>query len=357
MVKSPHRVAALIYDGLCTFEFGIAVELFGLPRPEFDFPWYDFIVVPGEQGALRAAGGIAVGANPTGNVTLAQTVIVPGWRSPSEVPPLAMVNMVRDAYERGARIVSICGGVFVLAEAGILDGRRAATHWMFIDELQRRYPKVRVDPSALYIDEGAVLTSAGSSAGIDLCLHMIRCDHGAEVTNRVARRLIAQPYREGDQTQFIETPVSSRLVGRFANIFSWMEENIHQNITLARLAEQACMSERSFQRHFKQASGVSPTEWILRERVRRSQRLLESTNLLADSVARDAGFNSVETFRYHFRRLAGISPSSYRKAFTGNSRGRSLPQLAGGTKTEAAPQAGHAGPSGTLPPPPGVSRT
>jgi AraC family transcriptional activator FtrA len=245
--------------------------------------------------------------------------------------------MVRDAYDRGARIVSICGGVFVLAEAGILDGRRATTHWMFIDELQRRYPKVLVEPSALYIDEGAVLTSAGSSAGIDLCLHMIRCDHGAEVTNRVARRLIAQPYREGDQAQFIETAVSSRVVGRFANVFSWMEENIHQNITLARLAEQACMSERSFQRHFKQASGVSPTEWILRERVRRSQRLLETTNLLADSVARDAGFNSVETFRYHFRRLAGSSPSSYRKAFTGNSRGRSLPKLAGGTKTEAAP--------------------
>lgn len=316
MSVKEHLVIALGYDGLCTFEFGIAVEVFALPRPEFDFPWYRFVVYSIENEPLKAVGGVQIAVDGTTNdLDRADTIIVPGWRSPSEIPPVEMIDIIKRAYDRGVRLVSICGGVFVLAAAGVLDGRRVTTHWLFVDELRRRYPRVEVDPRALYIDEGQVLTSAGSAAGIDLCLHLVRMDHGADVANRVARRLISQPYREGGQSQFIEAPVLKSRAKGIAGVIEWLEKHLNEDLTLTEVARHAGMSERSLIRHFRAATGMSLKNWLLRERVRRSQQLLESTTLSVEAITQECGFGSPEVFRYHFRRFTCNNPTNYRQAF------------------------------------------
>lgn len=321
MAKAKHLVVALVYDGLGTFEFGITVEVFGLPRPEFDFPWYRFAVCQAEKGRLHTVGGFRFDApGERREVERADTIILPGWRNPAKVPPSRMVELVKRAYDRGIRLVSICGGVFVMAAAGILDGRRVTTHWLFADELKHRYPRIDVDPNALYIDEGQILTSAGSAAGIDLCLHIVRKDYGAEVANQVARRLISQPYREGGQSQFIEAPVMKRRPGPIAELLDWLGANLSESLAVAQMACHAHMSERSLLRHFKAATGMTPKEWLWRERVRRSQRLLETSKLSVEVIAGECGFGSTEAFRYHFRRVMRTSPRNYRLAFSLTSR-------------------------------------
>jgi len=311
-------VVALVYNGLCTFEFGIAVEVFGLSRPEFDFPWYRFVVCPGEQGPLVAVGGFSIGVTGSRQDLLdADTIIIPGWRGPNEVPPPELVEIVRSAHARGTRLVSLCGGVFVLAAAGLLDGRRASTHWMFVDPLRRAHPKIIVDSDALYVDEGSVLTSAGSAAGIDLCLHLVRKDFGARIANRVARRLIAQPHREGGQSQFIDRPLPEGRDGRVAELMDWMVVNLQRDISLSQIALRAHMSQRTLLRRFRLATGMTPKFWLLRERVRRSQQILEATDLTMEEVAGESGFGSAEAFRYHFRRITRTNPKNYRLAFRG----------------------------------------
>ena len=314
----PHStVVALAYDGLCTFEFGCTYEIFGLPRPELDRPWYRFEVCAAEPGPLRAAGALAVEAPyDPGLIEQADTVVVPGWRSPDAPVPRALLDALARVSERGGRLVSICSGVFVLAAAGVLDGRRATTHWRYTERLARRYPRIEVDPDVLYVDEGPVLTSAGSAAGLDLCLHIVRCDHGAAVANNVARRLVLAPHREGGQRQFVETPVASRAAGkRLAVLLDWLPAHIDEHLTVGDLARHAGMSLRTFQRRIRESTGTAPGDWLIRQRVAHARRLAETTTLTVEQIATRSGFRAVETLRHHFRRLVGTTPAAYRRTF------------------------------------------
>jgi AraC family transcriptional activator FtrA len=311
-------VVALAYDGLCTFEFGVAVEVFGLKRPEFDFPWYKFIVCGVERGPLRAAGGVAVRPKyGLDMLALAGTIVIPGWRDRSEASPQRLLAALRGAHARGCRILTICSGVFVLAEAGLLDGKRATTHWRYTDELQRRYPRIQVDPGVLYVDEGTLLTSAGSAAGIDLCLHLVRRDYGARVANAVAKRLVAPPHRGGGQSQYIAPPPASEVAGngaRLARLLDWAVAHLDEDLPVARLAEEARMSLRTFERRFRRETGATPNEWLTRQRLRRAQELLETTDRGVERISADCGL-SPETLRHHFNRLLHTSPSAYRRTF------------------------------------------
>jgi AraC family transcriptional activator FtrA len=313
---APGLVAVIAYDGLCTFEFGIAVEVFGLPRPEFDFPWYEFAVVPAEGRRSRAAGGIVVEAG--GGLSLldeARTIIVPGWRDRLERPPLRLLRAVARAAARGARCLSICSGVFVLAAAGLLEGRRATTHWRHIPDLRRLYPGIEVEADALYVDEGNVITSAGSAAGIDACLHLVRRDFGSRIANSVARRLVMPPHRDGDQPQYVAAPVQARPGKTIGEVMDWARLRISKPVETGVLARHAAMSERTFLRRFRESTGMSPIAWLRRERMFRARELLESADLPLADVAAQCGYESLETFRAAFRRLVGASPAAYRSRF------------------------------------------
>jgi AraC family transcriptional activator FtrA len=309
-------VAALVYDGLCSFEFGCAAEIFALPRPEFGEGWYDFTTAAVESGPLRAAGGLTVQADGgLERLDRAGTIIVPGWKGVDLTPPEALVCALRRAHARGARIVTICSGVFVLAATGLLDGRRATTHWRYAEALQTRHPAIEVDPNVLYVDEGQVLTSAGSAAGLDLCLHLVRRDHGAEIANQVARRLVIAPHRNGGQAQFIERPVQARPDSRLASLFDTMRARLAEPWSNAELARLAAMSERTFLRRFREATGSTPADFLIAARVDRARELLEATALPVEEVAAQSGFGAIATLRHHFQRRLGVSPATYRQRF------------------------------------------
>jgi len=312
-----HHVVALAYDGLCTFEFGIVIEAFGLPRPELDVPWYRFTVCSLERRPLRATGGITIRAEAGLDVlSRADTIVIAGWRDLDETPPAALVSAIRRAHRRGARVVSICSGVFVLAAAGLLDGKRATTHWRHAEQLAERFPQIRVEPDVLYVDEGRVLTSAGSAAGIDLCLHIIRSDFGADVANAVARRLVVPPHRDGGQSQYVSAGVETGGGSHFGRLIDWAQANLHRDLTVEVLARQARMSARSFARHFRLEIGTTPHRWISHQRLLAAQRHLEKTNAPVDRVAEAVGMQTAATLRHHFRRSFRTSPSAYRKRFT-----------------------------------------
>ena len=312
-----HKVVAVAYDQLCTFEFGCTVELFALPRPELPVSWYEFAVCAAERGPLRAAGGVELRVPHSLRLLEgADTIVVPGWRAPDEPPPERLLRQLRRAFERGARICSICSGVFVLAAAGLLDGRRATTHWRYVAPLAARYPRIRVEPNALYVDEGRVLTSAGSAAGLDMLLHLVRCDFGARIANQVAQRLVIPPHREGDQAQFVPRPLASDGRGRLARLMDFVRAHPEAPHTLASLARRAAMSPRTLQREFSAATGMAPHEWLVAERIERAKELLETTRLPAASVAVRAGLGSPESLRHHFRRRVGTTPSAYRRRFS-----------------------------------------
>ena len=316
--QSPGLVAVIAYDGLCTFEFGIAVEIFGLPRPEFDFPWYQFAVVSAEKRRVRATGGIVVEADATIDVLRdASTIIVPGWRDRHERPPERLLRALAAAAKRGARCVSICSGVFVLAAAGLLDGRRATTHWRYTGDLRRLYPAIEVDEDVLYVDAGNVITSAGSAAGIDACLHLVRRDFGAKIANTVARRLVMPPHRDGGQAQYIAAPVKLRPGHAMGDLMDWARGRLAQPISLNQLAARAAMSERSFLRRFREAVGTTPKAWLQRERVFRAQELLEASPLPLADIAEQCGYQSIEAFRVAFKRSVGTGPGAYRARFGG----------------------------------------
>lgn len=312
-----HLVVALAYDRLCTFEFGCVTEFFALERPELDIDWYRFAVCALERGPLRAAGGITVQAPYTlAMLDRAQTIVIPGWRDADELPPKALLNKLSAAYARGARLCSICSGVFVLAASGVLDGKRVTTHWRYAERLQQRYPSVIVEPQALYVDEGRILTSAGSAAGLDMLLHLVRRDHGPAVANRVAQRLVVAPHREGGQAQFVPRPMPPDEASRLAQLMDWVRANPRREHSVESLAAKASMSPRTLQRQFREATGMGPYEWVLRERVAVARDLLESRPRLAIArIAELAGFGSEESMRRHFRRIALTSPTAYRAKF------------------------------------------
>jgi AraC family transcriptional regulator, transcriptional activator FtrA len=311
------RVVALAYDGLCTFEFGIVVEVFGLPRPELGPNWYKFQVCALEKGNLRATGGVTVRAA-AGLEALrrAGTIVLPGWRDPDERPPEGLLRALRAAYARGARLVTICSGVFVLAAAGLLDGKRATTHWHSVERLRARYPKVNVEPDVLYVDEGRLLTSAGSAAGIDLCLHLVRRDYGAEVANQVARRLVVPPQREGGQSQYVPVPVPAENTGGLAAVLEWAQGRLNEDLSVERWARRASMSPRTFARRFRAETGTTPHRWLVHQRVLAAQRLLETSDSSIDQVAEGVGLQTAATLRMHFRRALRTTPTAYRRRFS-----------------------------------------
>jgi AraC family transcriptional activator FtrA len=316
-----HHVVTLAYDRLCTFEFGIVTEAFALPRPELDVPWYRFSVCSLDTRPLRAMGGITVRA--AGGLEVlrrADTIVIPGWRDADEPPPEALLPALWHAHRRGARLLSICSGVFVLAAAGVLDGRRATTHWRYAERLAARYPKIRVEPDVLYVDEGRVLTSAGSAAGIDLCLHVIRKDFGARIANQVARRLVVPPHRDGGQAQFIPSPVPTESTRGLAALTEWAQANLHRRLTVDALARQARMSPRSFARRFRSELGTTPHQWISHQRVLAAQHRLESTDESIDRVAEAVGLQTAATLRQQFQQRLNTSPTAYRRRFSTTGR-------------------------------------
>lgn len=320
-------VAILAYDRLCTFEFGCAVELFALERPELDVPWYRYAVCAAEPGPLRAAGGVRIQAPyGLGKLQRADIIVVPGWRSPDERPPEKLLTALRRAHARGARLCSICSGVFVLAHAGLLEGKRAATHWRYASELARQFPSIAVDASSLYVDEGQIITSAGSAAGLDMLLHLVRRDYGAPVANRVAQRLVMSPHREGGQAQFVPRPMPSGNGSPIASLTDWIRANPRVDHSARSMAEQARMSERTLHRRFKESTGLTPNDWVIRERITIAKELLETRlDLDVESVADLAGFGSAESLRRHFRLHGLTSPLHYRKQFAGVPEATSLP--------------------------------
>ncbi|WP_407697853.1 helix-turn-helix domain-containing protein [Streptomyces kaniharaensis] len=310
---------------MAPFELGVVVEVFGLARPELTgllaAPWYGLKVCADRPGtALDAVGGFAmVARHGLDELAAADTVVVPGVPNALGgvgVSP-GLVAALRTAHERGARIVSICGGAFALAAAGLLDGREATTHWRYAELLQQRYPRVRVNPDVLYVDDGDVLTSAGSAAGIDLCLHLVRRDHGAKVANSVARRFVVPPHRDGGQAQFIEAavrPVEEEDDG-IARSMQWAMANLSSPLTISALARSARMSDRSYLRHFTARNGTSPMRWVVTQRIAASLPLLESPEGTVEEIAAAVGFESAATFRHHFGRVMRTSPTAYRRGF------------------------------------------
>ena len=312
----PHHVAILAYDGLCTFEFGCAIEVFALHRPELGVAWYSHAVCAAEPGPLRAMGGLIVHA-PCGleGLERADTIVVPGWRDAGEVPPEPLLAALQAARRRGARICAICSGAFVLAYAGLLDGRRATTHWRHFERLAAQFPQVAIEAGALYVDDDRVVTSAGSAAGLDMLLHLVRTDYGTDIANQVAQRLVVPAHRDGDQQQLVLRPLPDADANRIAPMMDWVRENIRAGHTVASMSERAQMGRRTFQRRFKEATGLSPLAWLVRERIALAARLLETRpGLGVDVVADLAGLGSAESLRRHFRRHGLPTPGRYRKA-------------------------------------------
>lgn len=311
---SAHLVVALAYDQLCTFEYGCVVEIFALPRPELDVAWYRFATCAFERKPIRAAGGLTIdGPGPLGLLDRADTIIIPGWRDADEPPAEQVLRKIRRARDRGARLASICSGVFVLAAAGVLGGKTVTTHWRYVEKLAKHFPDLKVKSDSLYVVDGQIVTSAGSAAGLDMMLHLVRSDHGARVANLVARRLVTPPHRQGDQAQYVSRPVFPDRVDGLSALMEWVRRNLSQPHTLASLARRAAMSPRTLHRHFIDATGLSPYDWLVRERVALAGELLESRKANLGRVAELCGFCSEQALRRHFRRITGVRPSEFRR--------------------------------------------
>jgi AraC family transcriptional regulator, transcriptional activator FtrA len=312
-----HTVALVIFDQISPFEMAVPCEVFGTDRSEMGMPNYRLNVCALEEGPLRTKAGFTIEA-PYGLSKLreADTIVVPAWRDIDETPPAELLEAVRRSYARGTRIASLCSGAFILASAGLLEGRRATTHWMYTDTLAKRFPNVEVDPSVLYIDEGQVLTSAGTAAGIDLCLHLVRLDYGAEVANMFARRMVIPPHRDGGQAQYVQAPMPARSdEGLLTETLAWAHANLGEPLTVAAMAQRARMSTRTFARRFREVTGTTPLRWVLNQRILAAQRQLETTDTSVDWIAQECGFGTGATFRLHFKRVVGVSPTDYRKTF------------------------------------------
>jgi AraC family transcriptional regulator, transcriptional activator FtrA len=315
-------VVALVYDGLCAFEFSCAAEVFGLSRPELGPDWYRFETCSLKGAGVRSQYGMRMkAAHGLDRMAAAGTIVIPGWAGIDVPVPHAILEALRRAHARGARVLSICSGAFVLAATGLLDGRQATTHWRYAEALQRRFPTIGIDANVLYVDEGSILTSAGSAAGLDLCLHLVRRDYGSKIANQVARRLVIPPHREGGQAQFLERPVEDRARGAeqrgsLSVLLDEIRKRPSKRWHIAELARLAAMSKRTFMRRFRAATGFSPADWITRARIDAARELLENTGLSIDQIAERCGLGTPTTLRHHFRKKVGLSPTQYRKRFS-----------------------------------------
>lgn len=311
-------VAVVVQEGFAPFEFGVACEVFGLDRSEDGIPNFDFRVVTPEPGVVESKMGFSINVeNDLSFAYEADLVVVSPtphrfWGRIDE----RVLDVVRDAVAREAWVLSVCSGSFVLAAAGVLDGRRATTHWMYADTMARMYPAIEVDPDVLYVQDGRIITSAGTAAGIDACLHLLRQEVGAEVTNKIARRMVVPPQRDGGQAQFIDNPLPQVESLSLAPVSDWMLDNLHLELTVEQLASKAHMSPRTFARRFKADFGATPAAWLGRQRLMHAQRLLEQTDLGLDRIAYESGFGSAAVLRQNFARALGTTPTRYRARFT-----------------------------------------
>ena len=323
------RVATVLSNDVHIFEMAVPCEVFGIDRSELASPWYEHRLCAVEPGPVRIADADLVVEPRFGLSTLrwADTIVIPAWAD-AEHPPEAVLDALRAAHRRGARVMSVCTGAFVLAAAGLLDGRRATTHWMHADRLAEMFPDVKVDARVLYVDEGDVLTSAGTAAGIDLCLHVVRLDYGAEVANAVARRMVVPPHRDGGQAQYVDHPVEpANGEEPLTATIEWMLERVAEPLTVEDAARRAAMSPRTFARRFRDVTGTTPHQWRLSQRVLLAQRLLETTDDDVELIADRAGFGSSANLRTHFQRFASTSPQAYRRTFRGAGAGAGVDQV------------------------------
>jgi AraC family transcriptional activator FtrA len=304
-----HAVALAATDGMLSFELTIASEVFG------DDPRYDFAVCG--TAPVRVGRFLLEPDDGLDRLARAGTVLVPGWADVDVDPPADLLAAVRAAHAAGARVASLCTGAFVLAAAGLLDGLRATTHWAHTDVLTARFPRVTVDPDVLYVDNGQVLTSAGKAAAMDLCLHLLRADHGPAAANAVARRLVVPPHRAGGQAQYVAAPVPARDDHPLAALLPWITARLDQPLTVEDLARQAKVSTRHLTRHFHAATGTTPLQWLLTQRIRRAQELLEKTDAPVERIAASVGMGTATTLRRHFNRTVGVPPDMYRRTFRG----------------------------------------
>lgn len=311
----------LLADGAPLFETAIPFGVFGVDRS--DAAGLSFTVIPvAATRRARMTAGLAVGGlQPLSAIAEAGVVVVPSWPDPDRRPPVSVTRQLRTCGEDGAIIIGLCVGAFVLAAAGLLDGKRATTHWRRADQLQAMYPLVDVQPDALYVDQGQIITSAGTAAGLDACLHLIRREHGATAATAIARRMVVAPHRAGNQNQFIEpAPTNLDNLNDLQGLQAWMLANLNQHITVDQLAARANLSRRSLDRHFRKTTGTSPVQWLLHQRIQAAQQLLETTDLHIDTIARRVGFTTAIALRPHFKRALGISPRTYRQSFRQGNR-------------------------------------
>ncbi|TDC22371.1 helix-turn-helix domain-containing protein [Streptomyces sp. 8K308] len=314
MSRINHRVAVLVLDGAKPLDVGIPAQVFS-NRPSMP---YEVRVCGAAPGPVTGGDGLSYHvAEGLGALERADTVFVPGYREPATTePPAAVVDALRAAHERGTRLAAISTGAFALAATGLLDGRRATTHWHYTRALAERHPRVRVDENVLFVDEGEVLTSAGAASGIDLCLHLVRRDHGVGLSNHVARRLVAAPYRSGGQAQYVPRSVPEPLGDLFAGTREWALAHLAEPLSLETLARHARVSARTFSRRFVQDTGYTPMQWVLRARVDLARELLERTDLGVEQIATRVGLGTGANLRLHFQRILGTSPTEYRNTFS-----------------------------------------
>jgi transcriptional regulator GlxA family with amidase domain len=304
-------VVAVVGEQVAAFELGVLAEVFGLDRSGDGLPGYDFAVAAVEPGLVPTSSGFAVhvqhGLPRLGNADL---ITVPSWTEQEQSPPPELIAALHAAVARGARVLAVCSGAFLLAAAGLLDGRRAATHWRYAPVLASRYPAVRVDPDVLYVDSGPVVTSAGTAAAIDACLHLVRSEHGAAVANALARRMVVAPHRSGGQAQFVEAPVPPVARDGLGELLDWTRAHLAEPLTVQQLAARALMSPRTFARRFAAATGTTPHRWLLDQRLQHAEHLLETTDLGIDEITRRSGFGSPDTLRHHFTQRRRVSPQT-----------------------------------------------
>ena len=315
-MSTPHRIAVPITSNIPIFEAAVACEVFGRARQDFPVPWwYDVVLCAGQSEPLRTAEGLCLDSRRgLDELERADTIIVPACADLQSDPPRELLDALGAAHARGARIASICTGAFTLAAAGLLDGRRATTHWMHGAELVRRWPSVQLDANVLYTQDGQVFTSAGECAGLDLCLHLVRLDHGSRIANALARRMVLPPHREGGQAQYMDSPVLGESV-TLGPVLDWARARLEEPLTIDDLATEAAMSRRTFQRHFRALTATTPLQWLLQARIARARELLETTDDTVDRVAQRCGFGTAHSLRTHFTRINGVGPHRYRNTF------------------------------------------
>jgi transcriptional regulator GlxA family with amidase domain len=331
------NVAVVLVNGFLPFEFGTICEVFGVDRTDDGLPSYDFAVVAGEPPPLRATLDFTISPG-CGLERLAEADLIAlpavgddrlglkagrltGPPTGSTAFPEDLLEALRQAVSRGAKVLSVCSGAFILGEAGLLDGRRCTTHWRHAAELARRYPDAKVDPDVLYVDDDPVITSAGTAAGIDACLYLVRKEQGSRVANGIARRMVVPPHRDGGQAQYVVQPVAPFCDGSLRDLLEWLRGHLDQTLTVRQLAARANMSERTFARRFVQDTGTTPQRWLIGQRILLAQQLLEESDETVDAIADRAGFGNATALRHHFRAWCGTTPNAYRRLFRGDHAG------------------------------------